>query len=117
MACRSGEQRLGTSKVARMASISARPFADVFEKLPFRPAGPSLPVCPRGGVALHGPQRPLNIRRDRPAFLADRPALRGQNLPVFEQVFQLLSDFYDLGVREDRRRILLEVFLERLPLR
>ena len=43
-----------------------------------------------GGVAQQGPQGHLNRRRDTLAFLGDGNALRGQVLPEFQQVIELL---------------------------
>src|SRR5205823_1800480 len=65
-----------------------------------------------GRIALQGPQCSLHLGNDALAFVVDRRPLRGQNLPVLEQVVELLPHFIDLVRWNLGGNVLLEKLVE-----
>src|SRR5215204_3719818 len=88
---------------------------DALIRFALRPAAALLLRRPRRRVALERPQGPLNVADDRLALLVDRLTLRGQHLPVFPQVFQLLHHVLGPGQGGLAADRVLEEFAQPLP--
>src|SRR5262249_34684347 len=95
-------------------SSRPRPASQVLEEL--AATGCALFVfCVRGSIALQRPQGPLNVGGDALAFMVDRGAVAGQNLPVFLHVLQLLEEFIHVRTRDLRLNMVLVDLLKLLP--
>ena len=94
------------------SSFSSRPAADVLEKLAFGDAGVLFVAGIRSGIALQSSQSRMNIGSDALAFMVDRHAVPGQNLPVFLHVFQLREYLIHPGTRDLRLNVVLVELLE-----